>query len=114
MRHNQEGGKGVSKVTDVILLHSLTEEVEEDRMPTSDLSINRWLTAEKYGSLDRVDGWAGGNRAFQSFAWMGAFNYLDAKAFIERVRAQEWEDRDSVQVLIKQEEEFRFTLHNHA
>jgi hypothetical protein len=104
----------VSKVTDVILLHSLSEEVEEDRMPPPILSLNKWLTEEKYGSLDRVDGWAGGNKAFQAFAWMGAFNYFHAKAFIEQVRAQEWEDRDSVQVLIKEEEEVRFTLYNRA
>ena len=104
----------MSKVTDVILLHGLSEEVEEDRTPPPILSLNKWLTEERYGSLDRVDGWAGGNKAFQAFAWMGAFNYFHAKAFIEQVRAQEWEDRDSVQVLIKEEEEFRFTLYNRA
>ena len=104
----------MSKVTDVILLHGLSEEVEEDRMPPPILSLNKWLTEERYGSLGRVDGWAGGNKAFQAFAWLGAFNYFHAKAFIEQVRAQEWEDRDSVQVLIKEEEEFRFTLYNRA
>ena len=104
----------MSKVTDVIILHGLSEEVEEDQMPPPILSLNKWLTEERYGSLDRVDGWAGGNKAFQAFAWMGAFNYFHAKAFIEQVRAQEWEYRDSVQVLIKEEEEFRFTLYNRA
>jgi len=104
----------VSKVTDVIILHGLSEEVEEDQMPPPILSLNKWLAEERYGSLGRVDGWSWGNKAFQAFAWMGAFNYFHAKAFIEQVRAQEWEDRDSVQVLIKEEEEFRFTLYNRA
>ena len=105
----------MSWVTDVILIFSLEEIVEEDiELEISPVlqQINDWLWENGKGELDNLSQHLESSRkSMQSCVYGGAFNYLDLVQFKELVNAQSWCVRDSVQLLIQEEQEQQFTVY---
>lgn len=99
----------MSHVADVIITLSVTEETDEGAPIPGIQEINRYLSSKGKGELEKVDGYAGGRKALQAEVWMGAFNYLEIPEFVATVAAQHWQDRDAVQVFIKDEHEDVFS-----
>ncbi len=99
----------MSHVTDVILLNELN-----DGEPLTD--TKEWLKAHYNGcSLYRVDGRrVGGDKVMQSDIYMGAFNYMDIRGFIDYLELLDWDkdggSRECFQLLIKKEHDVTFAL----
>jgi hypothetical protein len=102
----------MSVVTDVIICLSLSEEIDDEGTTPPVAEINDYLRSQNYGKLARVDDFAGGNKAFQAAVWMGAFNHLNVSEFMDFIKSREWQSREEVQVLLKKEEDYSFTLTN--
>ncbi len=105
----------MSWVTDVILLCDLrevfTETFEMLDDPPAVVALNTWLEAGEWASLVRFDGSIGVEKAFQACAYGGALNFLDVPGFLKAVASQSWENADGLLLLLKNEEEARFTVY---
>jgi len=72
--------------------------------------INKWLDEHNHGPFDEeID--AGGEKGFEASVFAAAFNYLDTEKFINYLKSLPWEDRESVQIFVKEQEENKFTLY---
>jgi hypothetical protein len=103
-------GEPMSDVTDVILTLSLIEESGEDCSLPAVERVNECLVLKNHGKLERVEGHAGGRKAFQAVVLLGAFNYLDIDDLVNAIAAQRWEAPEDVQLFIKREHDDTFTL----
>ena len=101
----------MSVVTDVILMVP----------PDSGLALIRDINARieavvasPCSGLNKVDRYAGGNKAVQADVYMGAFNYLSRQAVLDILAAVPWDvdDRADVRVAIKEEWDDAFTFHS--
>lgn len=55
--------------------------------------------------------WYGGSKGIGSCVFMGAYNHLDVERLINFLRFEmTWEDPEDVQLIIKNENEFRFKI----
>lgn len=103
----------MSVVTDVLLLSGCGEsQSDDDPIPPPIAAINTWLVAEGYGELKELAEHAGGHKHMQCEVFGGAFNYLRLIDFLETVRAQLWEDRDAVRILIQEENDLNFSFYD--
>lgn len=93
----------MSLVTNVLLL---VDSEDEPGVP----EIQNWLAAEEYGQLVEVSKHAGGRKAMECRVWAGAFNHLDTEAFVSCARGAKWERIESVQLLIREEDDAGFWL----
>ena len=55
-------------------------------------------------------GWYGGNKYLEAKLYVGAFNHLYLKEFIEHLRSLEWESPSQVQLIVKEPEEDVFRI----
>lgn len=99
----------MSVVTDVILM------VPPDSGPALIRDINARIeavVASPCSGLNKVDRYAGGNKAVQADVYMGAFNYLSRQAVLDILAAVPWDvdDRADVRVAIKEEWDDAFTF----
>ena len=111
----------MSWVTDVLILLNLEEvyHVDEEQdtceyVESEALAgVNAWLREQGYGQLVKLDrhAFAAGERAMQAEVHGGAFNYLDIPAFVACVQQQRWRASAYVQLLLKDEQEQRFTVY---
>ena len=112
----------MSWVTDVLLICSLEECLgPEGFSPTSQSppppvrALNDWLRTNKHGQLVCLDQHAlGGGKAFQAVVFGSAFDHFPLDEFLAHAASLSWSVRESVQILAKEEEELRFTLHSLA
>lgn len=106
----------MSDVTNVIICCSLMEEVFTECAFESINHINEWLQTHPRGCsggrLVRVDKHAGGTKAMECCVFAGAFNYMPLQDFLRTVWKQNWQSRDTVQVLVQEQEDDKFTLHS--
>jgi hypothetical protein len=103
----------MSVVTDVVLFFSLSE----DRIEHTDddeyfivNQINAWLQERRYGTLNGLDKYTGGNKATQACIYGGSFNFFATEDFLRFLKARPWRDRAAVQVMIQHEDEDKFRL----
>ena len=109
----------MSCVTDVLVLCSLEERFDENEemipfgeTPAAIQALNRWLKQNGHGELSCLDKFAlGGGKAFQAVLYGAAFNYFPFQDFMKVVEETPWRERESVQVLIKDENGSVFTVH---
>lgn len=104
----------MSWVTDVVLLCDLRENLFERAMledPPAIVELNAWLEAGEWAPLVRFDDYIGTTKAFQAYAYGGAPNFLDIPAFLAAVAKQAWKAPDALLLLLKDEEEDRFTVY---
>lgn len=100
----------MSTVTDVIITLSLIEEDSGCKPSPAMLNINSYLCAKSMGCFNRIDDCAGGRKTFQAQIWAGAFNHLNIEELLNTVASQSWEDRESVQIFVKEEGQDTFAL----
>ena len=82
----------------------------DEEIPNVD-KLNSYF--ERYGrgiKLNKVDGFAGGNKAMQCDVFMAVINYLDPK-FIEFFYTIEWEMPECVQLMLKGEDDDIFKIY---
>lgn len=95
----------MSHVTDIILIDSGLNYSKYFK------EIERWLEEHHHWcSLRQLNEKAGGNKVMQCDVFMGAFNHMDIEAFIEYFNSVEWNDREGIQLLIKDEHDDEFTM----
>ncbi len=59
--------------------------------------------------LKQVDQYAGGNKAFETDVYMGAFNYLNVGQFKKWFKATEFTEHN-IQLLIQEQDDNNFTI----
>jgi hypothetical protein len=103
----------MSYVTDVLLLFSLEENLVEGELlaeaPVIE-GINSWLDERDFAGLENLSAHAGVEKAMQANVYGGAYNYFDVGGFVECLRGQSWRAPQSVQLLVKGEEDGKFSL----
>ena len=73
--------------------------------------INAWLREHYDGEeLRDLSEAASGGKAFQAVLYAGCFNFFEPEPFIAFLRTCPWQEPAYVQLLLKSEEEYRFTL----
>ena len=105
----------MSYVTNVILHTSLMEWggwSSHSLLPR----VNAFFEESGGGGLVAVDdpalptGWYGGNKFLEAQLYLGAFNYLILEEFIAHLRSLPWEAPESVQLIIKEENDDKFRV----
>ena len=116
----------MSWVTNVVLFYSTGEEfidvaVEDDKEDIQDVGIsacltkiNVWLSQQGWVELVNIGDCVSGRErhSFECSIWGAAFNHLDIEAFLKCVKCQDWQEPDNVQVMVKDQEEERFTVYH--
>ncbi|MGB3532107.1 MAG: hypothetical protein WBA13_01175 [Microcoleaceae cyanobacterium] len=106
----------MSWVTDIILIFSIAEMIDEEdeeldiEIPVPLININSWLHQNGKRTLDNLSEHISG-KGMQACVYGGAFNFLDIDGFKETVKAQNWKARENVQLLIQEEQDERFSLY---
>ncbi len=108
----------------VVLLYSLgeewleTEDDDVDYAGTSPclIAINDWLSSQGWVTLVDLGEAVGGmdRHRFGVEMWGAAINRLDIPVFLEFVRQLPWVEPENVQILIKDQQDERFTLYTVA
>ncbi|HEY9851572.1 MAG TPA: hypothetical protein V6D28_19030 [Leptolyngbyaceae cyanobacterium] len=105
----------MSWVTDILLLFSLGEVYDDDGEEIEEvtplININAWLQEHGWRTLDDLCQCVNTGKSMQSRVYGGAFNFLKIDDFIKIVKTQEWREPHNVQLLIKDEEDEKFTLY---
>lgn len=55
-------------------------------------------------------GWYGGQKFLECDLAIGAFNYLSIEDLIEVIRLVDWENPEAVQLIIKDQEDYKFRI----
>lgn len=104
----------MSYVTNVVLLFSLmeydTETAGVRQYPIVQMLNKSAVDGMHSGALVRVSQYGAGIKVMEAVVYVGAFNFLDVDAFKRAVWALPWEEPESVQLLIKDQDDERFTL----
>lgn len=72
--------------------------------------INRWMAHGELVDLTGPTYAEGVGYGMHANLYGGGFKHFDIEEFIETVEAQDWKDRENVQLWVKGEEEESFTL----
>jgi len=54
--------------------------------------------------------WYGGSKYLETGLYLGAFNHLDLDEFIKHVRTISWRFPEKVQIIVKDQEDMKFTI----
>lgn len=101
----------MSRVTDIILITAIDDGASTDQEHPNVDQLNDYLKSQHGGcSLVQVDHRAGGSKAMQCDVFMAAINYLDHGALLAHLEAISWETPECVQLMLKGEEEDRFSI----
>lgn len=106
----------MSVVTNVVLLISIHESIEDDteygyRIPGL-AYLNDWLLKANKGELRTVDQYGTNGKAMECHVALGAFNYLNVDEFIDAFRAAPWDEPENIQLLVQRQEDERFTSYS--
>lgn len=105
----------MSWVTDVLLLFSLGEVYDNDGEEIKEFTplsnINAWLQENGWRTLNNLNQYVNTGKPMTSPVYGGAFNFLKIDEFIKIVKAQAWREPHNVQLLIKDEEDEKFTMY---
>jgi hypothetical protein len=105
--------KTMSVVTNLILIFPPGEDETERRN-----DVNSFRYSGKQMNLVSIDfdkkekgiTWCGGTKFMEARIYMGAFNHLDLSAFLNHLRKIRWEDRDCVQLIVKEQDDDKFRI----
>ena len=102
----------MSHVTDIILMTAIEDGAKtKEGHPNVD-KLNEYIEREHCKhKLLRVDEHSGGRKEMQCDVFMAAINYMDIDGFIEWFSIIAWEHPESVQLLIKDEHDDKFSVH---
>lgn len=96
----------MSHVTNILILAPLIE-ARSDAIS----NINNYLNNLNKGSLKTIDSCSGGTKAMEVSVYAGAFNYLDIEEFLEAFKEAPWREKDRIQLLICDQDDDKFSLH---
>ena len=109
----------MSVVSNVILSFSISEaQVDRDKRLSHYIladRIDQWLKENHYVGLGQnLEEWDkyGGQKHLETPIYVGAFNYLVPSAFANFVFSLPWEYPESVQLMIKGQEDEEFTVYS--
>ncbi|MBP0027557.1 hypothetical protein [Roseofilum sp. Guam] len=107
----------MSWITDVLLIFSLEEYLNEDDEYDEEieevlplLNVNRWLQENNFLLLDRLDNHV--TLGMQACVYGGSFNYFNSKGFIETIQKQQWREPKAVILLIQEENDDSFSIYS--
>ena len=104
----------MSKVTNIVFAFSILEgyyEKGHEKIYHNLERINRWLVERNYGDLGQdVDAVAGGTKHLETPLFVAAFNFFSVDAFVNFVRSLEWQEKEGVQIFVKDHGSARFSL----
>lgn len=86
----------MSSVTNIIVTSSI---LNDD--PQFLQSVNEKL--KQYGFFVNVTKYATSYKAVEAQVWLGAFNYLDLRVFLNAVHAVPWEDPEDLRIFIQRQ-----------
>jgi hypothetical protein len=101
----------VSDVTNLIFAFS---GVDEDLRKMDE--VNTYFVDKGTKPLVSVDderlprAWYGGSKSLECELYLGAFNHLDLDEFIKHVRTISWRVPECVQIIVKEQEDMKFTI----
>jgi hypothetical protein len=101
----------VSKVTDLILVTATDVDSSAHRRSPSVGHLNAYLRAHHERSMCEVNDYCGGDKYMQCDVFIAAINYLDIPAFLKAFHSITWECPESVQLMIKGEDDDLFTIY---
>ncbi len=102
----------MSVVTNIILVTTIEDGAKrDDEYPNVD-ALNSFFKKD-YGniSLLKVDEYAGGSKAMECDVFMAVINHLDLQEFMEHFNKIKGDEPNSVQLFIKQEDDYAFELY---
>ena len=107
----------MSWITDVIICVGLVEQYDKSFNLLEKIEpieeVRAWLEEKDFGGLAELSSYMGTDgKAPSSLVYGGSYNHLDVEAFKEFVFNREWNDPDSVQVLLKDQEGRGYTMHS--
>jgi hypothetical protein len=100
----------MSVVTNVLVLTSLLEELDETETYPAVDELNRMLTGYCTNGFREVGQGAGGNKVMERCVFAAAFNCLIEEDLLLYLRQVPWADKDCVQVLVSRHEQEGFSL----
>lgn len=102
----------MSHVADIILITSIEDGGENGNDHPNRDKLSAYLEKNHSGAtLVKVDGHAGGRKAMQCDVFMAAINYMDIDGFVSWFGKIKWEYPESVQLLIKDENDDLFAVY---
>ena len=96
----------MSVVTDILLCTQIQDGGHQDDDHPNAGALNRWLV-QRYGeacALKRLDIHARGNKAMQADVYGVAVNCCNTDELVGAFRAIPWDDPESAQLLVKEED----------
>lgn len=109
----------MSEVTNLILTFSNSEDeaqrIKEVNFYVSDGSSINLVSADylrkvNSSELDNQKSWYGGTKFLERPLYIGALNHLDLEDFINYLKEIEWEEKEYVQIIVKQEQDEKFKI----
>lgn len=101
----------MSVVTNLILFIPHSEHV-----CTRLAEVNAYFERDQIRPLVSVDdpalprGWYGGSKMLEAFLFLGAFNHLDLRRFIDHLKSLPWECPENVQLIVREQDDERFRI----
>ncbi len=78
--------------------------------------VNAYFERDKIRPLVWVDdpalprGWYGGSKMLETPLFLGAFNYLDLRGFIDYLKTLPWECPEKVQLIVREQDDPGFRI----
>ena len=103
----------MSRVTNLILTCSLGEREKYIISQINKFKINGNSLGIVSINDDKLPkGWYGGTKYMECNIFIGAFNYIDLRKFVEHLKSIKWEDPEDVQLIIREQDDFGFRIVN--
>lgn len=105
----------MSRVTNLILFIPPSEHVF-----TRLAEVNAYLERDQSRPPVSVDdpalprGWYGGSKVLEAFLFLGAFNHLDLRRFIDHLKTLPWACSENVQLSVREQDDVRFRIIDHG
>lgn len=92
----------MSNVTNIIVTSSIMND-----SPQLLESVNEKL--KQYGFFVNVAKYATSYKVVEAQVWLGAFNYLDLRVFLDAIHAVPWEDPEDLRIFIQRQRDNSFS-----
>ena len=100
----------MSDVTDIILIIAIDDGDLNGDLKNID-TINNYLISSYKSFMEKVDSFAGGNKAVQCDVYMAAINYLNKEDLISKFLDINWDYKECAQLMLKGEHDNKFKLY---
>lgn len=102
----------MSVVTNLILTFSKSEDTKliEEQLQTFKYGNNIPFHMVSIDDDSLPKGWYGGGKFMEANIYIGAFNHFNLKSFINHLKNIKWENPQDVQLIVREEKDFKFKL----